>query len=91
MQTHSVQSSKEQSPVYRWLPLTYLLLFGGLFLLCLWAEVSRRQRIAKPQTTRSCVRNNPVSTTVTGYSLIQLVSKTNKLVKRNEETHFQAV
>ena len=77
MQMQSVQSFREQTPLYHWGPVIYLLLFGGVFLICLWAELSRRQRMPKAQTTSSYVRANPLSSTVTACALIRLSPKTN--------------
>ena len=77
MQTQSVQSFRKQPPVYRWGPVIYLLLFGGVFLICLWAELSRHQRMPTAQTTSSYVKANPLSPAVTGCALIRLSPKTN--------------
>lgn len=42
MQTPDIVPAKEATPVYPWLPIAYLLLFGGTLLLCLWAEAGRQ-------------------------------------------------
>lgn len=44
MQTHFNVLSNGQPPYYRWLPGSYLLLFGGIWLICLWAEIQCRQQ-----------------------------------------------
>ena len=77
MQTQSDLSFREQTPVYPWGPVIYLLLFGGVFLMCLWAELSRRQRMPKAQTTSSYVGANPLSPAVTACALTYLFPKTN--------------
>lgn len=58
MQTHPFDDLKGQMPTYSWLPVMYLLFFGGVLLLCLWAEVNRRQQLPNGQPTCSGVGHN---------------------------------
>lgn len=59
MQTYHVEPSNGQTPYYRWLPVSYLLFFVGVLLICLWAEVKRRQQLLKAQPACSLVGANP--------------------------------
>lgn len=59
MQIHSFDELKGQMPSYRWLPVIYLLFFGGVLLICLWAEVNRRKQLPTVQPTYSGVGHNP--------------------------------
>ncbi|MBN8820674.1 MULTISPECIES: hypothetical protein [unclassified Spirosoma] len=58
MQTHPIEPLKGQMPTYRWLPVIYLLFFGGVLLICLWAEVNRRQQLPTVQPTCFGVGHN---------------------------------
>ncbi|MBC3788436.1 hypothetical protein [Spirosoma utsteinense] len=77
MATYPTNLSKERGPFYQWLPLSYLLLFGGAFLGSLWAEMKRRQQPAKGQIICSCIGANPLSTPATRCILFRSSPKTN--------------
>lgn len=51
MSTHPFEELKGQMPTYSWLPVIYLLFFGGVLLISLWAEVNRRQPLPTVQPT----------------------------------------
>ena len=51
MQTHPFDELKGQMPPDRWLPVLYLLFFGGVLLICLWVEVNRRHQLPAAQPT----------------------------------------
>ena len=73
MSTHSVVPSKGQMPAYRWQPLSYLLFFGGVLLICLWAEVNRRQQLPNTQSVCSCI--SVISPLTTGCSPVRAAPK----------------
>ncbi|MCX6218626.1 hypothetical protein [Spirosoma sp.] len=61
METHPIVPLKEKIPIDHWLPVIYLLFFGGVLLSCLWAEVNRRQQLLKTQPACYDLGANPLS------------------------------
>ena len=79
METRHVLSSKGQTPSYCWLPIRYLLLFGGVFLISPWAEVNRKQQFSEALTACTCVGAKHLSATATGCNPVRSAPKTERL------------
>jgi hypothetical protein len=61
-----IVSLEGQTSYYRWLPVSYLILFGGVILVCLWAEANRQPAITKVQSDCPCATVSPSSITAAG-------------------------